>query len=198
MEPDGPAPLYAMTVHSLTALSPTRPHTTMRTLSAVLALITLGFLAQPAIAQPSGIGLGAQLATSNAGGQAPVGLSLKSWINDRQAVTGSTSFLVGDDEPSSPQSFWIIEANYLFHNFQPVDVEEGDLGLYIGPGVQFTVNEAADNDFALRAPLGINYIFEDTPADVFVEMAPTLQLTDPTLLRFDGAIGFRYFIGRPE
>lgn len=152
----------------------------------------------PAVAQPSGIGIGAQMAASNTGGRAPVGLSLKSWINERQAVTGATSFLVGDDEFDSPLSFWILEGNYLFHNFQTVTVENGDLGLYVGGGAQFMINEASDNDLAFRAPLGINYIFEDAPADVFVEMAPTLQITDPTLLRFDGAIGFRYFLGRVE
>jgi hypothetical protein len=91
-----------------------------------------------------------------------------------------------------------LEGNYLFHNFQTVTVENGDLGLYVGGGAQFMINEASDNDLAFRAPLGINYIFEDAPADVFVEIAPTLQITDPTLLRFDGAIGFRYFLGRVE
>jgi hypothetical protein len=151
-----------------------------------------------AVAQPSGIGIGAQMAASNTGGRAPVGLSLKSWINERQAVTGATSFLVGDDEFDSPLSFWILEGNYLFHNFQTVTVENGDLGLYVGGGAQFMINEASDNDLAFRAPLGINYIFEDAPADVFVEIAPTLQITDPTLLRFDGAIGFRYFLSRVE
>jgi len=170
-------------------------HTTMRILTAASALLLTLFMASPAAAQPSGIGLGAQLATSNNGGRAPVGLSVKTWINDRQAVTGSTSFLVGDDEPFTPQSFWILEGNYLFHNFQSVSVEEGDLGLYVGPGVQFVVNEDADNDLGFRAPIGLNYIFEGTPADIFVEVAPTLQITDPTVLRFDGAIGFRYFFG---
>jgi hypothetical protein len=166
-------------------------------LFAVPFLLTLA-VTHPAAAQPTGIGLGAQMATSNTGGPAPIGLSLKSWINERQAVSGATSFLVGDDEFDSPQSFWILEGNYLFHNFQALDVEDGDLGLYVGAGAQFTVNEASDNDLAFRAPLGINYIFEDAPADVFVEIAPTLQITDPTLLRFDGAIGFRYFLGRVE
>jgi hypothetical protein len=31
--------------------------------------------------------------------------------------------------------------------------------------------------------------------DIFVEVAPTLNVTDPTSLRFDGAIGFRFFFG---
>ncbi len=167
----------------------------MRILTAASALFLALFFTYPAAAQPSGIGLGAQIATSNNGGRAPVGLSVKTWINDRQAVTGSTSFLVADDDVFGPRSFWILEGNYLFHNFQSLSVGEGDLGLYVGPGVQFVVNEDADNDLAFRAPIGLNYIFEGTPADIFVEVAPTLQITDPTVLRFDGAIGFRYFLG---
>lgn len=172
----------------------------MRFLTAFSALVLTLFLAVPATAQPSGIGVGGQLAATNASGRvpAPVGLSVKTWINERQAVSGATSFLVGDDEPFSPQSFWVLEGNYLFHNFEPLTVEDGDLGLYIGGGLQFVINEDADNDVAFRLPLGLNYLFEDAPADVFVEMAPTLQITDPTLLRFDAAVGFRYFLGRQE
>jgi hypothetical protein len=170
----------------------------MRILTAVSTLLLTFFLVTPAASQPTGVGLGAQIATSNNGTRAPVGLSLKTWINDRQAVTGSTSFLVADDEPFSPQSFWILEGNYLFHNFQSLSVGEGDLGTYLGPGVQFVVNEDADNDVAFRAPLGLNYIFEGAPADIFIEVAPTLKITDPTVLRFDGAIGFRYFLGGQE
>lgn len=168
----------------------------MRILTATSALLLTLFFTFPAAAQPSGIGLGAQLGVSNSVlAPSPVGLSLKTWINDRQAVTGATSFVVSDDELGSPQSFWVLEGNYIFHNFQTLDVGEGDLGLYVGPGVQFVVNENSDNDLAFRAPLGLNYIFEGTPADIFVEVAPTLKITDPTVLRFDGAIGFRYFLG---
>ena len=74
-----------------------------------------------------------------------------------------------------------------------LEVEEGYLALYVGAGGQFTVVEDTDNQFALRAPVGADYMLGSAPVDLFVEIAPTLSVTDPTSLRFDGAIGFRYF-----
>lgn len=168
----------------------------MRALLVASTFLFFFVLTPPVTAQPSGIGVGAQVATSNSGGSAPVGLSVKAWIDNRQAVTGATSFMFAESE-AVPSSFWILEGNYIFHNFEPLSVEEGDLGLYVGPGVQLVAREGSDA-VALRAPIGMNYLFETTSADLFVEVAPTLQLTDPTHLRFDGAIGFRYFFTRGE
>lgn len=166
----------------------------MRALLPAFALLFSLTLTQPIAAQPTGIGVGAQIAASNSGGAAPVGLNAKVWLDNRQAVTGATSLLFAEDD-LGPLSFWILEANYLFHNFEPLSVEEGDLGLYVGPGVQLLAREGSD-DFAFRAPIGLNYLFDTAPADVFIEVAPTLQITDPTMLRFDGAIGFRYYFTR--
>ena len=168
----------------------------MRTLLTGLIVLLVGLFAPTAAAQPTGIGVGAQIAAANDGGPAPVGLSVKTWVNNRQAVTGATSFRFAEGDTGSP-SFWILEANYLFHNFEPLTVEEGALGLYVGPGVQLVATEGAD-DVAFRGPIGVNYIFETAPADLFIEVAPTLQVTDPSMLRFDGAIGFRYFFTRGE
>ncbi len=144
-----------------------------------------------ASAQNEGVGVGASLGVTNdVGGPNPVGLSLKAWISDRQAVGGHTSFFIGDE---FERSYWILQADYLFHNFNQLSVGEGLLALYVGPGLQVTVIEDTDNDVAIRGPVGVNYLFGASPIDVFVEVAPTLKVTDPSALRFDGAIGFRYF-----
>jgi len=39
----------------------------------------------------------------------------------------------------------------------------------------------------------VSYMLGDAPIDVFAEVAPTLQVAADAQLRFDGAIGFRYF-----
>jgi hypothetical protein len=158
-------------------------------LGAVLLFAGCAF-AVPVHAQTQGLGAGGILSTSNVGAVAPVGLSVKSWLSDRSAITGATSFFIGDDETLS---FWILQGDLLFHNFNELDVGEGFLALYVGPGIQFVIREDVENDVSLRGPLGISYLLGSAPVDVFAEVAPTLQLTDPTSLRFDGAIGFRYF-----
>jgi hypothetical protein len=103
-----------------------------------------------------------------------------------------TSFFISGTNPAS-QSYWILQGDYLFHNFNKLDVGEGYLALYVGAGGQYTVFEDRSNQFALRSPLGVTYLLGSAPIDVFVEVAPTLRVTDPSALRFDGAIGFRYY-----
>ena len=161
-----------------------------------LSVLLLLFLAGPqAAAQTQGLGVGASLGVTNgapAFDRNPVGVNMKAWLSDRQALSGMTSFFISGTDSASP-SYWILQGDYLFHNFNKLDVGEGFLALYVGAGGQYTVFEDASNQFALRSPLGVNYLLGSSPIDVFVEVAPTLRITDPTALRFDGAIGFRYF-----
>lgn len=152
------------------------------------------FLPAEATAQTEGVGIGASLGVTNdVFNQNPVGLAGKAWVSDRQAVAGHTSFFIGDEDRNS---YWILQADFLFHNFNELDVGEGLMALYVGPGAQLTINEDTENDFALRGPVGVDYMLGSAPIDVFVEVAPTLKVTDPVALRFDGAVGFRYFFTR--
>ena len=161
-----------------------------------LLLGLAAFLVVPsAVGQTEGVGLGASIGATNGSpfvDRNPIGLNVKAWTSDRQAVSGMTSFFVSGTTSAAP-SYWLLQADYLFHNFNELDVGEGYLALYIGAGAQFTVIEDTDNQFALRAPLGVDYMLGSAPIDVFVEVAPALRVTDPAALRFDGAIGFRYF-----
>lgn len=161
-------------------------------LAMVLALLSP---VPEASAQNQGIGVGASLGVTNGApgfDRNPIGLNVKTWISDRQAVSGMTSFFISGTAPNA-QSYWILQGDYLFHDFNKLDVGEGLLALYVGAGGQYTVFEDTDNQFALRGPLGVNYLLGSAPIDVFVEVAPTIRVTDPSALRFDGAIGFRYF-----
>jgi hypothetical protein len=161
------------------------------------AFLLVGALwAAPAAAQSEGFGVGASIGVTNGPGAAnPIGLAAKGWLSDRQALAGMTSFFIGSD---TQRSYWVIQGDYLFHNFNELQVEEGYLALYVGAGAQFTVVEDTDNQFGLRAPVGADYMLGSAPVDLFVEIAPTLNVTDPTSLRFDGAIGFRYFFAGGE
>ena len=165
----------------------------LRRLSLVLAALLLLLIAAPreATAQTEGIGVGGIVGISNVNAPTPVGLSLKGWLTDRQAITGATSFFIGEDDAPS---LWLLQGDLLFHNFNELDVGEGYLALYVGPGMQLLIREDVENDVALRAPVGLSYLLGSAPVDVFMEVAPTLQLTNPTSLRFDGAFGFRYFL----
>lgn len=151
----------------------------------------------PVHAQTEGVGIGASIGVTNGNSlvfdKNPVGVNGKLWLSDRQAFAGMTSFFIGDGSQGGGQSYWVLQGDYLFHNFNELEVGEGLLALYIGPGAQLSVFENSDNQFDVRGPTGITYLLGSAPVDVFVEVAPTLSLTDPVTLRFDGAIGFRYY-----
>ena len=159
-------------------------------LCATALLVLLATFAPASTAQSAGVGLGGQIGVSNAGPN-PVGLTLKTWTTDRQAFQAATSFVISDEDAGL--SYWIIQGDYIFHNFEQVAVGDGLMALYVGPGLQLTFIENADANIALRAPLGVSYMFGDAPVDVFAEVAPTLQLEQAPQLRFDGALGFRYY-----
>jgi hypothetical protein len=152
--------------------------------------LLLATFAPASTAQSAGVGLGGQIGVSNAGPN-PVGFTLKTWTSDQQAIQAATSFVISDEEAGL--SYWIIQGDYIFHNFEQVAVGDGLMALYVGPGLQITFIENSDSNIALRAPLGVSYMLGDAPIDVFAEVAPTLQLEQAPQLRFDGAIGFRYY-----
>lgn len=163
---------------------------------AVLVTVWSILMAVPAVqAQTEGAGFGASIGVTNGPSvidRNPIGFNMKAWLSDRQAFSGMTSFFIGGTAQSAP-SYWVMQGDYLFFNFNELEVGEGYLALYTGGGGQYTVFEDRTNQFALRAPLGVNYLLGSSPIDVFVEIAPALRVTDPASLRFDGAIGFRYF-----
>ncbi|MFO8098605.1 MAG: hypothetical protein R6T83_03170 [Salinibacter sp.] len=175
-----------------------------------LAVLTVVFLVafplHAAQAQTEGSGIGASIGTTNSSGQVaqnPVGLTAKTWLSDRHALSGMTTFYIGGTqtrgggsgtpESTVDPSYWLLQADYLFHDFNELQVDDGYLALYVGAGAQFTVLEDTDNQLALRAPIGADYMLGSAPVDIFVEVAPTVNVTDPAAFRFDGAIGFRYF-----
>ena len=169
------------------------------------AILFIGWSPHTAHAQAEGTGVGVSLGTTNSSAavtQNPVGFAAKTWISDRQAIAGMTSFYIGGTQTQGGSqsqqivgdpSYWLIQGDYLFHNFTELEVEEGYLALYVGAGGQLTILEDTDNQFALRVPVGADYMLGSAPIDIFVEVAPTLNVTDPAGFRFDGAIGFRYF-----
>jgi hypothetical protein len=154
-----------------------------------LFLLLFGLAAPPAAAQTTGFGLGAVI-------NDPTGISLKFWTNSSQAVAGAATFNVSDGG-----SYLLLQGDYLFHQSNDLDVEDGHLAFYYGPGVRFIFFEDNDpffednNDlgFALRAPLGLVYMFSSSPVDVFVELIPTLTIEPTESFGFEGALGFRYF-----
>ena len=139
---------------------------------ALLGLFSLGIAAQD-----SGFGAGVIFGE-------PTGLSLKSWMSSKTAVDAAVTWSAVDD-------FLYIHADFLIHNFNIIDVSDGQLPLYFGLGAK--VGFGQDVIFGARIPIGLDYMFSGAPIDIFVEIVPGLTLLPEPGFDIDGGIGIRYW-----
>ncbi|KPL17894.1 MAG: hypothetical protein AMJ92_10480 [candidate division Zixibacteria bacterium SM23_81] len=147
-----------------------------------LLLITVLFYGTVA-AQDSGFGLGIILGE-------PTGLSLKQWVDGKAAIDGAIAWSFGRHDALH------LHADYLVHNFTLFKMEQGKLPLYYGIGGRIKFEENGndeDTKIGVRIPVGISYILANSPLDIFLEIAPLLDLTPSTEFDLNGAIGIRYF-----
>ncbi|MDZ7691311.1 MAG: hypothetical protein U5K69_09305 [Balneolaceae bacterium] len=122
----------------------------------------------------------------------PTGISYKAWVSQDIAVAGGVSFNI-----SEISSSFYTHVDVLKHpsveegSFR---IESGKMLTYYGAGLRLNFDDLTDNtDIGLRIPLGSTYHFEESPTDIFFELAPTI-IFDDFNFGFNGAIGFRYFL----
>ena len=139
---------------------------------ALLGVFSLGIAAQD-----SGFGAGVIFGE-------PTGLSLKSWMSSKTAVDAAVTWSALDD-------FLYIHADFLIHNFNVIDVSDGQLPLYFGLGAK--VGFGNNVIFGARIPIGLDYMFSGAPIDIFVEIVPGLTLLPEPGFDIDGGIGIRYW-----
>jgi hypothetical protein len=115
----------------------------------------------------------------------PTGISAKKWLDDKSALDGAVAWSL-----VTPSSFH-LHADYLYHDFNIFTVKKGKLPLYFGIGFRIRIGD--EDRIGIRIPVGICYIFEQSPLDIFFELGPVLDLTPATRLRLTSSVGIRYF-----
>ena len=115
----------------------------------------------------------------------PTGLSAKLWLSKSSAFDAAAAWSF------SRKGRLQIHGDYLWHNFDLIEVEEGSFPLYYGLG--FRLNFGDEVEAGVRFPIGIEYLFSGAPFDIFVEVVPILQVIKKTDFEIDGAIGVRFF-----
>lgn len=159
----------------------------------MLIMLFMGTLSNTAQAQQSekNIGLGVMVGE-------PTGVSLKVWTSEMNAFDAGLAWSL------SGRDALHLHADYLWHNFEVFgeDIEEGQLPVYYGIGGRLVLlddepgNDADDDDdaiFGVRVPVGINYLFEENPIGLFLEVAPIVNLVPSTDLDVDAALGARFY-----
>lgn len=154
----------------------------------LLALVVSGTTLS-ASAQGSGFGLGIMVGE-------PTGFSWKYWTGGDRALAGGVAWGLSNN------GYFHLHADYLFHKMDLIPVTKGKLPLYFGPGVRMRFwgnngndryDDDRDLDLSVRFPVGLAYLFDGAPVDVFLEAVPTMSIIPSTDFDFDAALGVRYW-----
>ncbi len=132
----------------------------------------------PAAAQDRGFGLGLILGE-------PTGVSLKSWTGRRTAIDAAAAWSFDRDGSLH------LHMDYLIHDFDLIRTRTGRLPVYYGIGGRLRLEDKTR--IGVRIPVGMCYIFDDAPFDIFLELGPVFDVVPRTELTVSGFIGFRYY-----
>lgn len=133
--------------------------------------------------QPGNFGVGARIGV-------PTGLSVKFWNDPNRSLDISAAWSTGH---SDNVSRLLLQADYVFYNYDALDLdlENIDAPLYYGLGAQIRTGQ--DSETGIRIPIGIDFIFQEAPLDMFIEIAPTVNLFPSTWFEVNGGVGIHYF-----
>jgi len=146
---------------------------------AITNIVLIVFLSSFSLmAQDSGFGLGVILGE-------PTGISFKGWLNHKTALDCGIAWSFTKNE-----SFH-FHADYLFHSFNVFKSKKGKSLLYYGIGGR--VKTTTKSTIGIRIPVGFSYLFKETPLDIFIELAPLMDLSPKTQFWFTGGVGIRYY-----
>ncbi len=118
----------------------------------------------------------------------PIGVDVKYWFNETMAVDGALGWSFRDHTDV------YLHSDVLWHNFHLIPVSRGQMPLYFGVGALARFRRGDDaNQAGIRAPVGISYMFDSAPVDIFAEVAPALDVAPYVRGEVTGGIGVRYW-----
>lgn len=161
----------------------------MKTRVLFVLVFLSSLLAAPARAESFGLGLIVA---------EPTGLSAKYWLDREQAIAGAAAWSFSGRDALQ------VHADWLFHRYDllKVDTGEGELPVYFGIGARLKLKSGDgprgdDDALGVRVPVGVTYLFDNAPFDVFAEIVPVLDVAPNTDLDLNVAIGGRYYFSPP-
>lgn len=118
----------------------------------------------------------------------PIGPSLKYFFSDALAIDGAFGWSLHD------HSNFYLQSDLLWHNFDLIPVSQGRMGVYFGGGALLRFrNSGEDDQFGIRAPVGVTHQFDNVPVDIFAEVGPALDLAPSVRGEVTGGLGVRFW-----
>ncbi len=144
-----------------------------------LIVIAFAALSPFGVAQQKGFGAGIILGE-------PTGLSVKGWLSEGSAIDAGLAWSF------HPEGSFHLHADYLLHSFDVFKTEE-PVALYYGIGGRLKTGRNEDARLGVRMVVGLDYLWRNAPFDIFLELAPVLDLTPSTEAEFNGGLGGRFW-----
>jgi hypothetical protein len=118
----------------------------------------------------------------------PIGASAKYFFNDTLAIDGAAGWSGREDTE------FYAHSDVLWHNYHLLPVSRGRLPVYFGVGglVRFRHHDDA-NQVGIRVPVGLSYLFDNAPVDIFAEIGPALDVAPSVHGEVTGGIGVRFW-----
>jgi len=163
----------------------------MKRLHPTVFALCLFLAVQVSLAQERNLGLGVIVGE-------PTGVSAKLWTSPTTAFDFALGWSVrgdrignysGYDDGGSRVHFHM---DYLWHSFDAISSSER-FPLYCGIGGRINTRAGYNSSAAVRGVIGIAWMPHETPIDIFLELAPSVQLTSSTGAAIDAGLGARYF-----
>jgi len=125
----------------------------------------------------------------------PTGLSVKKWLDNGDAIDAAAAWSFDD------HGAFQLHGDYLWHR-DIASLSDGTYGwmpFYFGIGGRvgfYEGNRWHDDETRVgaRIPLGVTYVFRNTPLDIFFEVVPTLDVAPRTDVELDAAVGIRFYL----
>lgn len=152
-------------------------------LSGAFAALIMLAISTDSHARKDGFGLGVIIGE-------PTGLTFKVWTGPKTAIDGALAWSLDATEDMH------LHVDYLIHDFSVAKVDQGQFPFYYGIGGRIRFHDGnQDDQFGARFPLGMAYLFANSPLELFFEVVPILDLAPNTELDFNGGVGIRIYIG---
>ena len=148
---------------------------------ASLTALLVATAAETASAQEKNVGLGFIVGE-------PTGIDAKFNLTEVHALEFALAWSLSDENDLH------IQGDYLWHKYDVIKVRKGVLPLFFGVGGRIEFRDVADDRVGIRFPVGLDYYFSGAPFDVFVELAPVLDLAPDTDFDIEAAIGGRFWL----
>jgi hypothetical protein len=116
---------------------------------------------------------------------APTVVSAKKLLNDGHAVDAGLGWSFGS------KTRMHLHGDYLLSNKGALYWDEYPLDFYYGLGARMKFGD--DIEFGARIPVGLSYMDQSKPFEVFGELAPILDLVPKTDVELSLVVGVRFY-----